>query len=92
MYYINDSEKVVCIDKKSHCHIQRKKLYKTKENAMHDFLYENFIDQQCTTYDEAKSSSCKTPIDYESLDPLEAADLEDGVFDNTHYLTERDRW
>ena len=57
-----------------------------------DFLYETFIDQQATTFDEAKSASNKTPIDFESMDPLEREDLKDGVFDNTRYLTERERW
>jgi hypothetical protein len=59
---------------------------------MYDFMYENFIDQQATTYDEAKVASSKTPIDYESMDPLEREDLEDGVFNDTRYLTERNRW
>jgi len=59
---------------------------------MKDFLYETYIDQKSTTFDEARSSSNKTPIDYEYLDPLEREDLEDGVFNQTRYLTERERW
>jgi len=31
VYYINDSEKVVCIDEKSHCYKEKEILYKTKE-------------------------------------------------------------
>ena len=57
-----------------------------------DFLYETYIDQKSTTFDEAKALSNKTPIDFESMDPLEREDLKDRVFDNTRYLTERERW
>jgi hypothetical protein len=59
---------------------------------MYEFLYETVIDQKSTTFDEAKSASNKTPIDFESMDPLEVDDLRDGVFNDTRYLTERERW
>ena len=59
---------------------------------MVDFLDQVFSNSKKTTYDEAIASSNKTPIDFESMDPFDLEDARDGVFDDTHYITERNRW